>query len=257
MRLPAFALPLLAVLFASALSAAPATAGLLITVDKSSQRMSVRVDGVERHSWSVSTGRAGHATPAGNFTPFRLEEDHYSKEWDDAPMPYSVFFTKQGHAIHGSLQTKQLGSPASAGCIRLAPANAKVLFGLVKEAGLNATKVVIGGSEPAPLVAGRNARPPAESASVMPPDPSGARVRNGDASVDAYTARMRQRYYEERAAAESYPDSSGYYARGPYDMNGYEQPRRSYAPRVYGQQPYYAPQQYGDRGYPYVPRYRY
>ena len=251
MRLPAIALPALAVLFTFVLSIAPASASLLITVDKSAQRMSVRVGGVERHSWPVSTGRAGHATPIGNFTPFRLEEDHYSKEWDDAPMPHSVFFTKQGHAIHGSLQTKQLGSPASAGCIRLAPENAKVLFGLVKESGLNATKVVIGGSEPAPLVAGRGSRAPAESALVIPPDPSGARVRGGDASVDAYTARMRQRYYEERAAAESYRDSSGSSARGPYDMDGYEQPR--YAPRVYGAQPYYAPRSY-EREAPYIRR---
>ena len=57
-----------------------------------------------------------------------MERDHYSKEWDDAPMPHSIFFTTRGHAIHGSFDTKRLGSPASHGCVRLAPANAKRLF---------------------------------------------------------------------------------------------------------------------------------
>jgi hypothetical protein len=31
-----------------------------------------------------------------------MEIDHYSEEWDDAPMPYSIFFTQIGHAIHGT-----------------------------------------------------------------------------------------------------------------------------------------------------------
>jgi hypothetical protein len=243
MRWSRFAVPLLTAVLAFAFSADKASASLLISVDKNAQRMSVKVDGVERHNWPVSTGRAGHETPAGNFTPFRLEEDHYSREWDDAPMPHSVFFTKQGHAIHGSLQTKQLGSPASAGCVRLAPANAATLFAMVKEAGLNNTKVSISGSEPAPLVAGRS---PGNEARIIPPNPGGARVRGGE--VDSYTARMRQRYYEERAAAESY--AQGYY----YDR--YAQPRY-HAPRVYSAQPYYAPQPYYGREYPYVRRYGY
>ena len=55
----------------------------------------VSVDGQERWDWPVSTGRSGYSTPSGNFTPFRMEEDHYSKEWDDAPMPHSIFFTKE------------------------------------------------------------------------------------------------------------------------------------------------------------------
>ncbi len=252
MRLPAFALPL--VLAASFLFAQPATAALLINVDKSAQRMSVRLDGVEKHNWPVSTGRAGHATPQGVFTPFRLEEDHYSKEWDDAPMPHSVFFTKQGHAIHGSLQTKQLGSPASAGCVRLAPPNAAALFALVKEAGLNNTKVVISGTEPtaAPLVAGRSRAPSEDQASITPADPSGTRVYGGE-PVEAYTARMRQRYYEERAAAEAQIRGGHYYQQSPYEPPPYQ---GRYAPqaRVYGVQPY-PPPAYEGRYYPYVRRY--
>jgi hypothetical protein len=76
-----------------------------------------------------------------------MEVEHYSKEWDDAPMPHSVFFTKQGHAIHGSYEVKRLGSPASHGCVRLAPGNASKLFALVKSEGLANTKVVLTGSE--------------------------------------------------------------------------------------------------------------
>jgi lipoprotein-anchoring transpeptidase ErfK/SrfK len=68
-------------------------AEVLILINKTTQRMSVTVDGAERYSWPVSTGLADYATPTGAFTPSRLVKDHYSKEWDDAPMPHSIFFT--------------------------------------------------------------------------------------------------------------------------------------------------------------------
>ena len=64
--------------------------------------MTVAVDGVERYHWPVSTGIPSRETPSGSFRAFRMEEDHYSKEFDDAPMPHSIFFTKVGHAIHGT-----------------------------------------------------------------------------------------------------------------------------------------------------------
>jgi hypothetical protein len=124
-----------------------AWAKTLITIDKSTQRMTVVRDGEVLYNWPVSTGRSGRATPSGSFTAFRMEADHYSKEWDDAPMPHSIFFTKIGHAIHGSLDVKKLGTPASHGCIRLSPANAETLFTIVKEDGLTNTKVVVSGSE--------------------------------------------------------------------------------------------------------------
>lgn len=116
---------------------------VLITVDKATQRMRVTVDGRLRHSWAVSTGRAPYKTPAGTFRPMRLAKEHYSREWDDAPMPYSIFFTSAGHAIHASTATHQLGRPASHGCVRLAPANAAALFALVRAEGPSATKVTI------------------------------------------------------------------------------------------------------------------
>jgi lipoprotein-anchoring transpeptidase ErfK/SrfK len=130
-------------------------AAVVITIDKNTQTMSVAVDGQERHSWPVSTGRPGYSTPTGSFTAFRMAKEHYSKEWDDAPMPHSIFFTQRGHAIHGSLETRRLGNPASHGCVRLAPANAETLFNLVKADGLSTTKVVITGEDKAVPVAER------------------------------------------------------------------------------------------------------
>src|SRR5215217_8647082 len=122
-----------------ALGALPAAARLLIEIDKSSQQMTVSQDGQELHVWPVSTGLSRYDTPSGAYTPFRMEKDHFSREWDDAPMPHSIFFTQRGHAIHGSLRTRRLGHPASHGCVRLAPANAETLFNLVKADGLSTT----------------------------------------------------------------------------------------------------------------------
>jgi hypothetical protein len=120
-----------------------ASADVLIAVNKSDQQMTVTVNGTTRWVWPVSTGRPEHDTPAGSFRPVWMDEDHYSKEWDNAPMPYSIFFTDSGHAIHGTLSTKQLGSPASHGCVRLAVQNAEKLFALVREQGLSNTSVVL------------------------------------------------------------------------------------------------------------------
>jgi L,D-transpeptidase catalytic domain len=137
----------------------PGRSAVLVTIDKTSQRMTVSVDGTRRYTWPVSTGRAGYATPSGSFKPFRLEKDHYSREWDDAPMPNSIFFTSKGHAIHGSFETRRLGSPASHGCVRLAPANAATLFALVKTQGLGNTRIVLTGQAPRMIA---KPRPPAD-----------------------------------------------------------------------------------------------
>jgi hypothetical protein len=137
-----------------------AQAGIVITIDKSAQSMSVAVDGVRRWVWPVSTGRRGYTTPEGSYTAFRMEEDHYSKEWDEAPMPHSIFFTKKGHAIHGTFETRRLGTPASHGCVRLSTQNAAALFALVRQRGVLNTQVVVTGSEDFRQVAEpRRARP--------------------------------------------------------------------------------------------------
>ena len=101
-----------AITFATAL---PACAAILVQIDKSTQTMTVSRDGELLYRWPVSTGRRGYDTPNGTFRAFRMEADHYSKEWDDAPMPHSIFFTQIGHAIHGYLDTRNIGLPASCG----------------------------------------------------------------------------------------------------------------------------------------------
>ena len=136
----------LAALVAGVLSVSAANAAVLVTVDKSIQQMTVEVDGRPLYQWPVSTGKAGnYDTPSGKFKAFRMERDHFSKEWDDAPMPFSIFFTQKGHAIHGSNDTKRLGTPASHGCVRLLPANAEKLFALVEKEGVLNTTVVLTG----------------------------------------------------------------------------------------------------------------
>jgi hypothetical protein len=127
-------------------SLAYAQAGIVITVDKSTQRLSVAVDGFPRYEWPVSTARMGYRTPNGTYKPERLERKWFSRKYDWSPMPYSIFFDG-GYAIHGSYEIKRLGSPASHGCIRLHPENAATLFGLVKEH-VRDTQIIITGDRP-------------------------------------------------------------------------------------------------------------
>ncbi|MCW5694399.1 MAG: L,D-transpeptidase [Pseudolabrys sp.] len=144
-----------------AFAAAPAQAALLISVDKSTQTMTVAEDGATLYTWPVSTGAGRYDTPAGEWKPFRMEKDHYSKEWDDAPMPNSIFFTMKGHAIHGT-NHKIDGLPHSHGCVRLSVANSEKLWALVKKNKMANTRVVLTGSIPdaAPAVAKRRAPVP-------------------------------------------------------------------------------------------------
>ena len=118
---------------------------LVITISKVSQKMTVELDGDTEYRWPVSTGARGYDTPSGNFRPFRMEKEHFSKEWDDAPMPNSIFFTGDGHAVHGSFHVKSLGRRASHGCVRLAPDNAAKLFAMVGKVGMSNTRVIVRG----------------------------------------------------------------------------------------------------------------
>jgi lipoprotein-anchoring transpeptidase ErfK/SrfK len=121
---------------------------ILVNIDKSQQEMTVFVDGVERYTWPVSTGKPGYATPSGTYTPTSMNEIWYSKQWDNSPMPHSVFFMKDGHAIHGTHDVKYLGKPASHGCVRLAPENALKLYAMVEKTGMQNTQVVLSGETP-------------------------------------------------------------------------------------------------------------
>jgi len=192
--------------------AAPAQAMIQITIDKTTQHMSVAIDGEPKYEWPVSTGRPGYDTPNGTFKVNRMDASHFSQEWDNAPMPHTMFFDLRGHAIHGFFDVKHLGMAVSHGCVRLAPANAAVLFSLVKAEGMANTTVVVGGSTPGGAVAGRAVEPVATEASPPP----------------------------------GYPPQ-GYYAQPGYGQPGYGQP--AYGQRVYVQpgygQPYYPQPYYG------------
>ena len=104
--------------------------------------MDVAVNGTTIYHWSISTGRSGYDTPSGSFNALRLERVYYSKKFDNAPMPNSVFFYG-GYAVHGTYEESKLGRPASHGCVRLTRTNAATLFALVQRHGLSNTNVVI------------------------------------------------------------------------------------------------------------------
>jgi hypothetical protein len=125
-----------------------ANANLLIKVDKSTQRMTVTVNGNRLYDWSVSTGGDSYDTPNGTFKPFRMDIDHTSDEWDNAPMPYSIFFTKTGDAVHGTYEQRHLGRAVSHGCVRLSVRNAATLWKLVKQEKMINTRVVLSGAIP-------------------------------------------------------------------------------------------------------------
>jgi lipoprotein-anchoring transpeptidase ErfK/SrfK len=117
-----------------------ACAEIVVKVDKSSQRMSVIVDGEHRYSWAVSTGV--HGTPSGTFRPQSLSRNHRSTIYNNAPMPYSIFYDGN-FAIHGTTHISQLGGRASKGCVRLHPSNAAILFALVQKEGFGNTRISI------------------------------------------------------------------------------------------------------------------
>jgi lipoprotein-anchoring transpeptidase ErfK/SrfK len=125
-----------------------ANADLLINIDKSTQRMTVTDNGYQLYDWPVSTGGPGYETPSGTFRPFRMDIDHYSEEWDNAPMPYSIFFTQTGDAIHGTYEVRHLGHPVSHGCVRLSVKNAATLWKLVKREKMANTTVALSGKIP-------------------------------------------------------------------------------------------------------------
>jgi hypothetical protein len=203
---------LLLVLAATLTAPGIARADLLITVDKSRQQMTVEEDGALLYTWPVSTGAPGYATPSGDFKPFRMERDHFSREWDDAPMPNSIFFTREGHAIHGSEHTKAIGRPVSHGCVRLMPKNAAILFDLVKQEGMNHTRVVLDGETPGgdDAVAAKPRYRDSYGNIVV----SGGRDSDYTASAPPRRARPTPRFY--RAGSDYYAPRRYYYARPPF-----------------------------------------
>lgn len=117
-------------------------ADILATVDLSEQRMTVSVNGQPWYDWPVSTGRKGYRTPTGTWTVERMHRDYKSRRYDDAPMPYAIFYHGP-YAIHGTNSVSRLGRTASHGCVRLHPKKAAMLFTLAEVFGKQAVTVKV------------------------------------------------------------------------------------------------------------------
>jgi hypothetical protein len=206
-----------------------ARAELLVQVDKSTQRMTVSLDGKQLYVWPVSTGGPGYDTPSGTFKPFRKEIDHHSEEWDNAPMPYSIFFTKTGDAVHGTYEQRSLGRAVSHGCVRLSVKNAATLWKLVEREKMANTSVVLSGTIPAgggePVVA--RARP-------MPLGADDPRYGTPPQYRQGYYAQPRYSGQQGYYAQQRYRGRQGYYGQPGYG----DQPDDDDQP-VYGNQPVY------------------
>jgi hypothetical protein len=217
-----------------------AQASVAITVDKDNQMMTVEVDGVARYRWPVSTGIPSRETPGGSFRAFRMEEDHFSKEFDDAPMPHSIFFTKIGHAIHGTDSESRLGSPASHGCVRLSKANAATLYALVQEQGVLKTTVTLTGS--AQVALARNPR--RANAAIARSAPAGVDQQQYSDAGEPVVLTPRPQLYPGSQYVPQQRANNGYI----YPADGSSNDQRYPAPpssgrQLYGAQPYQQQQQ--------------
>ena len=162
-------------------------------------------------------------------------------------MPHAIFFMKDGHAIHGTLDVKNLGKPASHGCVRLSPENATTLFALVKANGLENTQVVLGGVTPGGEYKG------AGPATARYGQQAGvALYENGDGyyaqqpQARAYYAQPQANGYYAQPQANAYysqPQARAYYTQQPQARGYYAQPaaagRAVAAPRYAAPQGYY------------------
>ncbi len=121
---------------------APRVSTVLASVDLSEQKMRVYIDGHLIHTFAVSTARRGYITPVGDYQPEWLDRYHRSKKYHNSPMPWSVFF-HDGYAVHGTTAVRSLGRPASHGCVRLHPENAKIFFKLVQAVGKQNVQIAV------------------------------------------------------------------------------------------------------------------
>ena len=210
--------------------APPPTPTLTAAIDLAQQKMVVSEGGKARYTWPISSGTSEFPTPRGTFHPQWTAKMWYSRKYDNAPMPHAVFING-GVAVHATFHTGSLGRPASHGCIRLSPSNAKTFYGLVQRHGLKMTKVSVYGTPKwsAPAVASRNEN--------------------------------RQRRYAQRQDDTSgfWGGSSSYKTTSAYDP-GFTQKRRYRKPaQAYYYYPGDAPtprvyRRYGDQRYVYVQR---
>src|SRR5436190_3384210 len=117
---------------------------LVVLVSVPEQTMHVYRNGILIGRSSVSTGSKGHATPGGVFSILEKKQEHYSKKYENAPMPNMQRLTWTGIAMHsGNLP----GYPASHGCIRMPFDFSNLLF---RETSNGGTVVVGDGKTPVP-----------------------------------------------------------------------------------------------------------
>jgi lipoprotein-anchoring transpeptidase ErfK/SrfK len=125
------------------------TKELYVNIER--QTISAIENGEEVYTFDVVTGRDGKETTAGRYSIFRKEKKYVSKTYG-SEMPYTMFFTADGKAIHGtqlsalrsylhSYLTESLGSQ---GCVGLTDDDAKALF---EWAPIGTPVVVITGEE--------------------------------------------------------------------------------------------------------------
>lgn len=120
---------------------------LMVLVSVPQQTMNVYRNGILIGRSTVSTGSKGHATPGGVFSILEKKQEHYSKTYDNAPMPNMQRLTWTGIAMHsGNLP----GYPASHGCIRMPYDFSQLLFSATSKGG---TVVVGDGNTPVPYLA--------------------------------------------------------------------------------------------------------
>jgi lipoprotein-anchoring transpeptidase ErfK/SrfK len=230
---------------AAAKPAPPPEPTLTAKIDLAKQTMVVAEDGDVKYSWPISSGAEEFPTPRGTFRPQWVAKMWYSRKYDNAPMPNAVFISG-GVAIHATQHVGSLGRPASHGCIRLAPGNAKTFYGLVGKHGLKMTRVSIYGNpkwRSAPAVANRDA-PSRKYAARQQDSGSWFSSPKQYRQVSAYDPGFTQRQYRQvyRPAPRGY-----YYGAAPPRV--YYQ-RRSQDRVVYVQRPqrrYY----YNSSGYGY------
>ncbi len=204
---------------------------LAIDINLTTQTMNVAEDGVSKYTWRVSSGAYGYPTPTGSFSPIWMTKMWYSRKYDNAPMPHSIFFSG-GNAIHATYSIGMLGTPASHGCVRLSPSHAAALYKLVSQHTRAATRIVVHGK-------------PTYTA------PKIAKRRSGDPRFAYYGTRPTTRYsYNYGGGYNGYGYGTKYVYPGDAPAYYYPPKRRTQygyrngKPRRYVMRQYYSPYGY-------------
>jgi L,D-transpeptidase catalytic domain len=112
---------------AAASAGMPCSATVRACIDLTHNKAWLLRDGVVEYGpVPITSGRKGYRTPVGTFHVLSRERLHLSRAFDNAPMPYSVFFIP-GIAFHQG----SLGVP-SHGCIHLSKAAAISFYNLLR-----------------------------------------------------------------------------------------------------------------------------